>query len=89
MPGEGDEPEDHEEEEVPSVLHVATMTRNEKDKVKRIVTPKPTTGNLAVPRDIFEMWQSEKGKEKLFSMWCKSGGVKAGKYVMLNFALPS
>ena len=65
------------ESEVPLVLHVATMTKYEKDKVKRIVTPKPTTGNLAVPRDIYEMWQTEKGKEKLLNMWCKSGGVKA------------
>lgn len=54
------------------------MTRADKEKVRRLVTPKPTTGNLSVPRDIFELWQTEKGKEKLLSMWCKSGGVKAG-----------
>jgi len=67
----------HEGSEVPIVLHVATMSKYEKDKVKRIVTPKATTGNLAVPRDIYEMWQTEKGKENLLNMWCKSGGVKA------------
>lgn len=64
-------------EDAPLVLHVSTMTKNEKDKVKRIVCPKATTGNLAVPKDIFELWQTDKGKEKLLNMWCKSGGVKA------------
>lgn len=68
-----------ETEETPCVLHVATLTRNDRLKVQRIVTPKPTTGNLAVPKDIYEMWQGgDAGKQKLLSMWCKSGGVKAG-----------
>lgn len=60
----------------PAVMHVDTMTKYEKDKVKRIVTPKATTGRLEVPQDVFELWQTSKGKEKLLSMWCKSGGVK-------------
>lgn len=62
----------------PVILHIATMTRAEKEKVRRLVTPKPTTGNLSVPKDIFELWQTDKGREKLLCMWCKSGGVKAG-----------
>ncbi|CAK9072400.1 unnamed protein product [Durusdinium trenchii] len=61
----------------PVILHIATMTRAEKEKVRRLVTPKPTTGNLSVPKDIFELWQTDKGREKLLCMWCKSGGVKA------------
>ena len=69
-------PEPAEPESI-AILHVATMSKYEKDKVKRIVCPKPTTGNLAVPRDIYELWQTEKGKEKLLQMWCKSGGMKA------------
>lgn len=62
--------------EQPAVLHVDTLSKYEKDKVKRIVTPKATTGRLEVPQDVFELWQTPKGKEKLLSMWCKSGGVK-------------
>lgn len=62
---------------MPAVLHVSTMTKYEKDKVRRVVTPKSTTGRLEVPRDIYDLWQTEKGKEKLLNMWCKSGGVKA------------
>eukprot|EP00435_Cladocopium_sp_Y103_P027339 s550_g6.t1 len=60
----------------PAVMHVGTMSRAERERVKRIVTPKPTTGRLEVPQDVFELWQTPKGKEKLLSMWCKSGGVK-------------
>ena len=67
-------------EEEPIVLHVATMSRSDREKVRRIVTPKSTTGRLEVPKDIFELWQTEKGKEKIFSMWCKSGGVKVGLF---------
>ena len=64
-------------------MHVLTMTKAEKDKVKRIVTPKATTGRLEVPQDVFELWQTPKGKEKLLAMWCKSGGVKdSGWYVI-------
>ena len=69
---------EEEQEEFPTVLHVATMTRNDKNKVKRIVMPKPNSGKLDVPKDIMEMWNSEKGREKLFEMWAKSGGMKAG-----------
>lgn len=69
-----DVPEDETEE--PHVLHVATLSRNEKDKVKRIVTPKSTTGRLEVPQDIFDLWKTPKGKEKLYALWCKSGGMK-------------
>lgn len=67
-------PEDETGE--PIILHVATLSRNEKDKIKRIVTPKATTGRLEVPQDIFDLWKTPKGKEKLFALWCKSGGVK-------------
>ena len=64
------------EVEEPIVLHVSTLTKSEKDKIKRIVTPKATTGRLDVPKDIYELWQTNQGKEKLFAMWTKSGGVK-------------
>ena len=60
----------------PAVLHVPTLTRAERERVKRIVTPKPTTGRLEVPEDVFQLWQTPKGKEQLLAMWCKSGGVK-------------
>ena len=73
----GQEPEAAvEAEEVPVVLHVATLSRYEKDKVKRAVLPKPTSGKCDVPSDISEMWNSPQGRQKLFTMWCKSGGVK-------------
>ena len=64
------------EVEEPIVLHVSTLSKSEKDKIKRIVTPKATTGRLDVPKDIYELWQTNQGKEKLFAMWTKSGGVK-------------
>lgn len=54
------------------------MTRAQKEQVRRIISPKPTTGRLEVPEDITTLWNTEKGKAKLFSLWCKSGGVKAG-----------
>ena len=60
----------------PVVLHVSTLSRAERERVKRIVTPKSTTGRLEVPDDVFQMWQTPKGKEQLLAMWCKSGGVK-------------
>jgi len=52
--------------------------RSERDKVRRICTPKSTTGRLEVPKDILQMWNTDEGREKLLSMWCKSGAVKAG-----------
>lgn len=71
---------DDENQSVPCVMQPANMSRNEKEKVRRACTPKPTTGRLEVPQDIFEMWNDSKGKgrARLFSLWCKSGGVKAG-----------
>ena len=62
----------------PAVLHASTLSPNEKAKVRRIVTPKPASGNLDVPKDIFQLWNTKDGKEKLFAMWAKSGGIKAG-----------
>ena len=55
------------------------MSRTEMSKVKRIVQPKPNSGKLEVPKDIMNMWNTAKGKEQLFKMWVKSGGVKAGQ----------
>ena len=66
---------------VPVVMHPTTMHCSEREKVRRICTPKSTTGRLEVPEDIFKMWNTAGGREKLFSMWCKSGGVKAGPTV--------
>lgn len=79
MPGASDSKDTGEtSEEEPMILHVATLTKSDKEKIRRIVTPKSTTGRLEVPKDIFQLWQTEKGKEQIFNMWCKSGGVKAG-----------
>ena len=63
--------------EEPVALHVATLSRYEKEKVRRIVCPKQNTGRLEVPDDVHQLWNTPQGKEKLFSLWCKSGGVKA------------
>lgn len=72
-------PDGAESEEAPQVLLAATLTRAEIMKIKRIVTPKPYTGNIEVPQDIIDMWNTEQGKQKLFALWAKSGGVKVGK----------
>ncbi|CAE7299174.1 unnamed protein product [Symbiodinium sp. CCMP2456] len=54
------------------------MSKLEKDKVRRICSPKKGSGRLEVPENVFEMWQdAAKGRDSLFRMWCKSGGVKA------------
>ena len=61
----------------PMVMHPKTMSRAEKEKVRRIVTPKQQTGRLEVPKEICDMWHDSKGRDKLLQMWCKSGGIKA------------
>ena len=33
-------------------------------------------GKVEVPQDIAEMWNAPGGKEKLFQLWAKSGGIK-------------
>ena len=73
-------PTELDAEDIPVVMHPSTMGRNEREKVRRACTPKSTTGRLEVPQDIFQMWNDSKGKgrERLYSLWCKSGGVKAG-----------
>ena len=38
------------EVEEPIVLHVSTLTKSEKDKIKRIVTPRPLRGDLMFPK---------------------------------------
>jgi hypothetical protein len=63
---------------IPVVMHPKDMPRSEREKVRRICTPKSTTGRLEVPKDILQMWNTDEGMEKLLSMWCKSGAVKAG-----------
>lgn len=69
---------DLEPDELPVVLHVSTMSRAEKAKLKRVIQPKPNSGRLEVPKDIMLKWNSEKGKKELMDLWAKSGGVKAG-----------
>ncbi|CAL1168484.1 unnamed protein product [Cladocopium goreaui] len=66
-----------DEAEYPVVMHGATMNRNEKQKVARVCTPKGSSGHLEVPNDIFKLWNTKAGKEKLYALWAKSGGVKA------------
>ncbi|CAE7351284.1 unnamed protein product [Symbiodinium sp. CCMP2456] len=69
---------DDEEYEYPKVLTAAALDRNEKLKVRRICTPKPCSGHLEVPENIFEMFNdAAKGRTTLYQMWAKSGGVKA------------
>lgn len=70
-----------EEEEYPTVMSAESMSRAEKQKVRRACTPKSASGKLDVPQDIHELWNSAGGKEKLFAMWAKSGGVKAFTFV--------
>ena len=77
--GEAGAGDDGRDTDQPAILHVATMSRIETNKVKRIVQPKPNSGKLEVPKDIMNMWNTAKGKEQLFKMWAKSGGVKAGQ----------
>ena len=72
--GNGEE----QEMAIPVVMHPKDMPRSEREKVRRICTPKSTTGRLEVPKGILQMWNTDEGREKLLSMWCKSGAVKAG-----------
>ncbi|CAJ1341569.1 unnamed protein product [Effrenium voratum] len=70
-------PEEAEYDEPIQLLQSSSLSRSEREKLRRIVTPKINTGRLEVPSNIFEMWNSEKGRKKLMEMWAKSGGVKA------------
>ena len=61
------------------MLSFSNLSKLEKEKVGRICTPKRGSGRLEVPENIFEMWKDcAKGRDNLFRMWAKSGGVKAG-----------
>ena len=57
--------------------HAKDLSRAETAKIRRIVTPKPCSGKLDVPKDIMELWQTDKGRETLKEQWCKAGGMKA------------
>ena len=75
-------------DDIPRVLQAGTLSKNEKQKVRRIVTPKEGSGRLEVPENIFEMWQdASKGRETLFQMWAKSGGVKDPGTLNIIYAL--
>ena len=66
------------EQEAPKVLNGSDLPKKEKEKIRRVCTPKPDSGRLEVPDNIFEMWEdAAKGRETIFKMWAKSGGVKA------------
>ncbi|CAE7570288.1 unnamed protein product, partial [Symbiodinium sp. KB8] len=55
-----------DDDETPKVLNFAQMSKLEKEKVRRIVSPKKATGNLEVPENIFEMWKDAgAGRDKL------------------------
>ena len=78
-PSETDDAEHDEDDEPPKVLNFGTLSKLEKEKVRRICTPKRGSGNLEVPENIFDMWRDcSKGRDNLLRMWAKSGGVKAG-----------
>ncbi|CAE7847162.1 unnamed protein product [Symbiodinium necroappetens] len=68
--------DDDGDDGVPKIMSLSSMTKLEKEKVKRIVTPKRGSGNLEVPENIFEMWKDAgKGRDNLFRMWAKAGGA--------------
>ncbi|CAE7231731.1 unnamed protein product [Symbiodinium sp. CCMP2592] len=70
-----------EDSEIPRVLKSEALDKLEKEKLRRVVSPKKGSGTLEVPEDIFEMWKdAAKGRQTLFRMWAKSGGVKGGFY---------
>ena len=78
-PKPGSEAVEDSDMEVPKVLHADNLSKLEREKVRRIVSPKKGSGNLEVPENIFEMWKDAgKGRESIFKMWAKSGGVKVG-----------
>ncbi|CAE7180797.1 unnamed protein product [Symbiodinium microadriaticum] len=80
-PSETDDAEHDEDDEPPKVLNFGTLSKLEKEKVRRICTPKRGSGNLEVPENIFDMWRDcSKGRDNLLRMWAKSGGVKAGGF---------
>ncbi|CAE7216894.1 unnamed protein product [Symbiodinium sp. CCMP2456] len=80
-PSETDGAEHDEDDEPPKVLNFGTLSKLEKEKVRRICTPKRGSGNLEVPENIFDMWRDcAKGRDNLLRMWAKSGGVKAGGF---------
>ncbi|CAE7565453.1 unnamed protein product [Symbiodinium sp. CCMP2592] len=63
---------DDDDEEAPKVLNFNAMTKLEREKVRRIVSPKKATGKLEVPENIFEMWKDAgKGRDTLFRMWSR------------------
>ncbi|CAE7278190.1 unnamed protein product, partial [Symbiodinium sp. CCMP2456] len=65
-----------QDEEAPKVMRASDMTKLEREKVRRIVTPKKGSGRLEVPENIFEMWKDAgKGRDNLFRMWAKAGGA--------------
>ncbi|CAE7326209.1 unnamed protein product [Symbiodinium sp. KB8] len=67
-----------DENEEPRVLDPKNLSRLEKQKIRRIVMPKPGSGNLEVPPNFMKMWeQAGTQRDQLFSMWAKAGGVKA------------
>ncbi|CAE7318528.1 unnamed protein product [Symbiodinium sp. CCMP2592] len=70
--------QDSDDDEAPRVIQFKDLSKPEKEKVRRICSPKKGSGNLEVPENVFQMWQDvAKGRDTLFRMWCKSGGVKA------------
>ena len=70
---------DDDQSEAPRVLKSTTLDKLEREKVRRVVSPKKGSGTLEVPEDIFEMWKDAgKGRQTLFRMWAKAGGVKVG-----------
>ena len=69
-----------QEDGVPKILDPNNLTKNEKAKAKirRIVCPNCSSGNLEVPEDIMEMWEdAANGRNQIFKMWTKADGVKA------------
>ena len=68
----------HDEDRYPKSLDPRNLSKNEKAKIARVCKPKNGSGKLEVPENIAEMWDDAgKGRQKIFSMWAKSGGVKA------------
>ncbi|CAE7362808.1 hypothetical protein AK812_SmicGene15369 [Symbiodinium microadriaticum] len=49
--------DDSDDDEGPRVLQMKDLTKTEKEKIRRICSPKKGSGNLEVPENVFQMWQ--------------------------------
>ena len=73
---------EQEQAQVPKILNSSSLPKTEIEKIRRICTHKRGSGKLEVPENIFEMWEdAAKGRDTIFRMWAKAGGIKAGRLI--------